>query len=472
MTDLARPMSHDDAAPLVDAGHARAVVAVTSSCGIAVALTQTAIVPLIPLLPGLLDARAADTAWAVTITLLVAAVSMPIAGRLGDMIGKRRVLIGSMTALLIGSVLSGLADNLSTMILGRGLQGASLGAISLGISIIRDELPGPLIGPAVARVSATLGVGGAFGLPVAAILVEHVDWRSVFWLSAAVAAGCLVAVARVIPESPVRSPGRFDVIGAVGLSVALVGLLLSVGKGGEWGWLSVRTLAVVGGSLLVLAAWSWWELRSSTPLVDLRTSARAQVLFTNIASIAVGFTLYGMSLIPIQILLAPSSSEYGLGLSLTQAGLVLMPGGLMMYLCSSLGARISAARGPRTSLLTGIGVLALGYLLVALFRDEWWHLSLAVSLTSAGVGIAYAAMPALIMGAVPITMTAAANGLNALMRSIGTSLSGAVIGAILASGGGMLPQAGSFTTAALVSLGAAGLAAMLTLLIPARSTSA
>lgn len=261
-------------------------------------------------------------------------------------------------------------------------------------------------------------------------------------------------------------------IGAVGLSVALVGLLLSVGKGGEWGWLSVRTLAVVGGSLLVLAAWSWWELRSSTPLVDLRTSARAQVLFTNIASIAVGFTLYGMSLIPIQILLAPSSSEYGLGLSLTQAGLVLMPGGLMMYLCSSLGARISAARGPRTSLLTGIGVLALGYLLVALFRDEWWHLSLAVSLTSAGVGIAYAAMPALIMGAVPITMTAAANGLNALMRSIGTSLSGAVIGAILASGGGMLPQAGSFTTAALVSLGAAGLAALLTLLIPARSTSA
>jgi len=456
--------------------HPGVVVAIGCFCGIVVALTQTLIVPLIPLLPMLLHAKASNTSWAVTATLLTAAVMMPISGRLGDMFGKRLMLLASLGSLVAGSILCALADSLTPMIIGRALQGVSMGAIALGISIMRDELPTDRIGPAVARMSATLGVGGAIGLPVAALIVEKANWHALFWITAGLGAACFVAVLSFIPESPVRTPARFDVLGAVGLGSALVMLLLAISKGGDWGWSHHLTLGLLVGAVVVFALWGFWESRVTAPLVDLRTSSRPQVLFTNVASVAVGFAMYGMSLMPIQLLLAPAATGYGEGMTLIKAGLVLAPSGLMMYLFSDVGAKISAARGPRTSLAVGIVVLAGSYLSMLVMRDEWWQICFGSVLLGIGVGIAYAAMPALIMGAVPVTETAAANGLNALMRSVGTSLSAAVVGTVLAHqtidvGGRALPSNHGFTIAILISLAASAVALGLALAIPARKAA-
>lgn len=473
MTQTAPPNDTLDARKAARPG---LVVAVACFCGIVVALTQTLIVPLVPLLPGLLNASPADTSWAVTATLLAAAVTMPISGRLGDMFGKRLMLVASLAVLLVGSLLCAVSSSLVPVIAGRALQGMSMGAIALGISIMRDELPTEKVGPAVARVSATLGVGGAIGLPVAAVIVEQANWHVLFWATSAMAALAIALVFLVIPESPVKNPGRFDVLGAIGLGSALVMLLLAISKGGTWGWTDQLTLGLIIGSLVTFAIWGTWELRLGSPLVDLRTSARPQVLFTNIASIAVGFAMYGMSLMPIQLLLAPEATGYGEGLKLFQAGLVLAPSGLMMYLFSDVGAKISAARGPRTSLAVGVAVLATSYLALLLMRDEWWQVCFASVLLGIGIGIAYAAMPALIMGAVPVTETAAANGLNALMRSVGTSLSAAVVGVVLAShssdvDGFPFPTESGFTLAILISLAAAGVALALSLAIPKTSST-
>lgn len=453
--------------------HPAVVVAVACYCGIIVALTQTMIVPLIPLLPHLLHTNASNTSWAVTATLLTAAVTMPISGRLGDMVGKRLMLMVSLGFLVVGSLLCAVSDSLVPVITGRALQGMAMGAIALGISIMRDELPADRVGPAVARVSATLGVGGAIGLPVAALIVEKANWHALFWIAAALGTVGIVAVLALIPESPVRTPARFDFLGAIGLGSALVMLLLAVSKGGDWGWGDPLTVGLLVGSVTVLGIWGLWELRVAAPLVDLRTTVRPQVLFTNIASIGAGFAMYGMSLVPIQVLLAPHVTGYGVGLTLIQAGLVLMPGGLMMYLFSDVGARITIARGPRAALMTGLAIIAVGYLVLLFMRSQWWQISLAGAITSAGVGVAYAAMPALIMGAVPVTETAAANGLNALMRSVGTSLSAAVIGTVLAHqttrlGSVVLPSDRGFTIAIVISLAASAAAFALALAIPAR----
>lgn len=452
------------------------IVAVACYCGIVVALTQTMIVPLIPLLPGLLGTSASNTSWAVTATLLSAAVTMPISGRLGDMVGKRLMLVISLGFLVAGSLLCALSDSLVPVIAGRALQGMAMGAIALGISIMRDELPAVKVGPAVARVSATLGVGGAIGLPVSALIVEKANWHALFWISGGLGLLGIVAVLALVPESPVRTPARFDFLGAVGLAGALVMLLLAISKGGDWGWGDPVTLGLLIGSAVVFAFWGRWELRSAAPLVDLRTTARPQVLFTNIASIGAGFAMYGMSLVPIQILLAPEAVGHGVGLTLIQAGLVLMPGGFAMYFFSGVGARITAARGPRAALTTGMAIIAAGYLVLLFFRAEWWQISAAGIVTSAGVGVAYAAMPALIMGAVAITETAAANGLNALMRSVGTSLSAAVVGTVLAHqtvrfGSVALPSERGFTLAILISLAASAVALLLTSAIPKQAVA-
>lgn len=449
------------------------IVAIGCMCGIVVALSQTLIIPLIPDLPKLLHTTSDNASWAVTATLLTAAVATPVAGRLGDMFGKRLMLLVSMGFLLVGSVVSALATGLVVMVAGRALQGLAMGAIALGVSVLRDELPADKVGGGVAKMSATMGIGGAIGMPLAAFIADKASWQMLFWMTAVLAAACAAAVVALVPESPVKTPGRFDFIGALGLGTALVMLLLAITKGGDWGWGNGLTLGLIGGSLVVFLLWGTWELRRSGPLVDLRVSAAPQVLFTNFASVAVGFGMYGMSLIPVQILMAPHATGYGLGLSMTNAGLALAPSGLMMYLTSSVGARISAARGPRVSLGSGIVVMALGYVFLIALRSSVWELTVATAIIGAGIGIAYAAMPALIMGAVPLTETAAANGLNSLMRSVGTSLSSAVVAVVLAHnvmklGPYALPTKDAFTIALFISLGACALAFALTALIPSK----
>lgn len=452
---------------------ARPVLTVLGLCGIVVALMQTLVVPIIPQLPHLLDSTPADTSWAVTATLLAAAVITPISGRLGDMFGKKRMLLVSLGLVVLGSAICAVAPSLVVLVAGRALQGASVGAIPLGIAIIRDVLPPKKVAGAMAIMSATLGVGGAVGLPVAAVIAQNADWHFLFVTSAVFGLLCIALVVRVIPESTVRRPGRFDVVGALGLTVALIALLLPITKGGTWGWGDAKTLGLLAVSLVVFLLWGWWELRQKAPLVDLRVSSRPQVLFTNFASIAVGFAMYGNSLTLPQLLMAPTSTGYGLGLSMVSAGLALAPGGLVMMILSPVSARISAWRGPRITLMLGALVIGLGYAFAYFNAASVWQIVVAGMFIGAGVGLSYSAMPALIMGAVPITESAAANGLNSLMRSIGTSTSAAIVSVVLAGmtvtvGIAVIPSFEAFRVTFLISIVAAAVTMIFAGLIPGR----
>lgn len=411
---------------------ANLVVAVLALAGITVSLMQTLVIPLIPALPGLLHASAADTTWAITATLLAGAVATPTMGRLGDMYGKRRMLLISLGALVAGSAIGALSDTLVPMVAGRTLQGLAAGVIPLGISIMRDELPAERLGSATALMSASLGVGGALGLPAAALLAENADWHALFWTAAGLGVVVTTLVVALVPESPVRTGGRFDVPGAAGLSVALVCLLLAISKGADWGWGSAATLGLFAAAVVVLLLWGRWELRTAQPLVDLRTTARRQVLLTNIASAVFGFAMFAMSLVLPQLLQLPAATGYGLGRSMLTVGLVMAPSGLVMMALAPVSARISRTRGPKTTLMLGAVVVAAGYALGIGLMSATWHLVLVSSVVGAGIGLAYGAMPALVMGAVPVSETAAANSLNTLMRSIGTSVSSATAGLVLA----------------------------------------
>jgi MFS family permease len=434
---------------------------------------QTLVIPLIPAFPALLNASPTDASWVVTVTLLAGAIITPVSGRLGDLYGKRRMVLVSLLLLIVGSVLSATTSSLWPMVIGRGLQGCAMGVIPLGISIMRDELPAERIGGAISLMSATLGVGGAIGLPVAALVAQNADWHVLFWGSAGLGVLCALAILRLVPESPQRTKASFDFVGTIGLSAGLVALLLPIVKGSQWGWGSARTLGFAAAAVVILLGWAAYQLRVRDPLVDLRVSSRRPVLFTNFASIMVGFAMYAMALSFPQLLQAPSSTGYGLGETLVQAGLCLAPNGLVMMLLSPVSARLSARYGPRLTLMLGAVVIAVGYIFVTLLMDNVFELVVASVIIGGGVGIAYAAMPALIMSAVPVTETASANGLNSLMRSVGTSTSSAVMATMLAHltimvGATAVPSASGFRATFIVAAVAALVGLGLTALIPAR----
>ncbi|MFI0903177.1 MFS transporter [Streptomyces sioyaensis] len=437
------------AAPLVPdpavSGHRRpsgGIVPVLAFAGIVVAVMQTLLVPVIKDLPVLLNTAPSNAMWVMTATLLAGAVATPIMGRLGDLNGKRRMLLTSLAIMVLGSLVCGFTDDLVTMIVGRALQGFAMGAIPLGIGIMRDELPRERLGAAMGLMSSSIGVGGGLALPVAALVAQHADWHTLFFGAAGLGLLSMLLTLLVVPETAVRAQGRFDVAGALGLSAGLVALLLPITKGSDWGWGSPTTLGLFGLAALILVLWGVLELRRPDPLVDLRTTARREVLLTNLASITVGVAFYAVSLVLPQLLQLPTSTGYGLGQSMVVAGLCMAPLGLTMMCVAPLYARIAARRGPKVSLMLGMLVIAIGYGAgLGLMAAAWQTVIIAVVI-GAGIGLAYSSLPALIIGAVDPSETGAANGLNTLMRSIGTSVSSAAIGMVLAH---MSTRAGGIT---------------------------
>ncbi|MEV6163942.1 MFS transporter [Streptomyces sp. NPDC052052] len=449
------------------------VIATLAFAGTVAAIMQTLVTPLIADLPQILHSDASNTAWVITVTLLMGGVCVPITGRLGDLLGKRRMLLACSVPLIVGSVVCALSSSVVPMIIGRGMQGMGMGMVPLGIALLRDVVPAEKLSSSIALVSASMGIGGGLGLPISSAVAQYANWRVLFWGSAALAVIIAALIWFLIPDVPPSAKGqRFDTLGAVGLGAGLVCLLLAISKGAEWGWASATTLGLFAAAVVILLAWGAWELRTTDPMVDLRTTARPRVLITNVASVFVGFGMYASMLIVPQLLQYPEATGYGLGQSMLAAGLWMAPGGIMMMFVSPLGGKLTDARGPKFTLVCGILVLAAGYGVSLFLMGSAWGLMLSLMVMNSGVGLAYGAMPALIMGSVPLSETAAANGFNTLMRSLGTSIGAAVIGAVLAQ---MTTTAGPYTftsesgfrTGLVVGCGIALVAAAVALAIPA-----
>lgn len=456
------------------------LITVLAFAGILGALTQTLVVPLIAELPRIFDTSSTNASWVITVTLLTGAVATPIIGRLGDMYGKKRILLLALVPLLVGSVISAVAGGLVPMIIGRGLQGLAAGTVPLGISLLHDVLPQEKVHGAVALMSASMGIGGALGLPLAAGVAQYASWRVLFWVVAALTALTMVFSWLVIPrDRDDRAAGSrsFDYAGAVVLALGVIALLLGVSKGSEWGWTSALTLSLLIGSVVVFLVWGWWELRTPHSLVDLRATARRPVLLTNIASVLVGFAMYAQSLVLPQLMQLPVETGYGHGQSMLQMGLWMAPMGLGMMAVSPIGGRLTRRYGPKTTLVLGSIIIAIGYGASMFATGSLVALMITSTVASAGVGFAYGAMPALIMATTPGKDKAAANGFNSLMRSFGTTASAAVLGVVLAQlstplGEYTVPSLTGFRVSLLIGCAVAVLAAVLAALTSSRKRTA
>jgi MFS family permease len=439
-----------------------------------VSLAQSLLIPVLATLPATLDASVDTIQWLLTSTLLVAAVSVPLFGRLGDMFGAKRMLLVAVGALVVGSLITANTSNVGLLILGRAVQGVSAAAIPLGIGLLSALLPRERAGGAIALISAMLGVGGALGLPFAGIIAEHFDFHALFWITGAAAVIAFVGIWFAVPESPFRSGGRVDVVGAALLAGTLVCLLLPLAEGSDWGWGSVRTIGLLALSVALLVAFGWSQTRIASPLVDLSTLRRRPLVLTNIATLFFGFALFASLIGTASYVQAPESSGYGFGSSIVVGGLAMLPGGLCMLLFAPISARMIAWRGAHQVLAIGGVIVALGWLFRIVFTGSLTQVIIGATVVGIGTSIGYASMPALINQFTPREEIAAANGLNMLVRSVGSSLASAIGGSILAAitisvGAFALPSLTAYRVLFVICAVAALLAAFAALFIPARA---
>jgi EmrB/QacA subfamily drug resistance transporter len=408
------------------------ILAVLALGGGAYALLQSLVVPALPVLQDDLGTSPAGAAWIFTSYLLAASVVTPIAGRLGDMFGKKRVLVVTLAGLAAGSLLAALTSSLAVMIVARTIQGVGGAVFPLAFGIIRDVFPRQRVAGAIALVSGLLGIGGGLGIVLAGPILEHLDYHWLFWIPLVVTSIATVAAVVFIPESTVRAPGRVDWLGAALLSAWLVALLLAVSEAPTWGWASAKTLGLIGLSAILACLWVWLEWRTSHPLVDMKMMRLPGVWTTNVVALLLGFGMYSAFILIPQLVQAPTSTGYGLDASVSEAGLFLLPTTIAILVFSPIGGRLSGVVGSKVPLVLGSIVTMLSFV-VLLAQNSRWEIYFAALLLGIGIGFAFASMANLIVEAVPLDQTGVATGMNTIVRTIGGAIGAEIAASILAA---------------------------------------
>jgi EmrB/QacA subfamily drug resistance transporter len=444
------------------------VVLFLSLGGLAFAVLQSLVAPALPIIAQDLHASTGDISWILTAYLLSASVLTPILGRLGDMVGKRRVMLVVLVVLAAGTLLAALAPNLAVLIVARALQGAAGAIMPLSIGIVRDELPRERVGVTVGLLSAIFGIGAGVGIVAAGPIVDHLSWHWLFWLPLVVVGIALLGVFFGVPESPVRTPGRLDVVGALILSVSLVSLLLGISKGREWGWGSGNTIGLLALGVVALLVFVVVELRVREPLVDMRLMALRGVWATNLVALIFGFAMFGTFVLVPTLLELPAVTGYGFGKSVSEAGLFLLPTVLMMLVFGPLAGMLDRRFGPKLPMVLGAIAVTAAFVLPAAGHGATWQILVSGLLTGAGIGLAFASMSNAIIEAVPATQTGEAASVNTIARTIGSSIGTAVIAAVIASNTTAqgLPTDHAFTEGFWVCAGVAVLGIIAALILP------
>jgi EmrB/QacA subfamily drug resistance transporter len=442
---------------------------ILSAGALAFALAQTTLIPTLGSLTRELHTDASGIAWVLTAYLISAAVATPVMGRLGDMFGKRRLFVISLLIFAGGNVVSALGSTLEIVVAGRVLQGIGGGIFPLAIGIVRDEFPHERVPGSIGLLSALAGIGGGLGLIAGGLLSDHLSYHWIFWLAAALAGLAALAAAVFVPESPIRTPGRVDLRGAVVLAAGLVPPLVAISRANDWGWGSARTLGLIALGVVILAGFVALERRTTQPLADIDALKQPPVLMTNIATLLVGFGMFGSFILIPQLAEAPEATGYGFGLDATGAGLLLLPGSLMMLVAGPLSGALGARFGSKFPLAIGCGLAAAGLWLLGIEHGSEGVVLVWAIVMFAGVGLAFSAMPNLIVQAVPPTQTGEAIGFNALVRSVGASLGTQISAAVLAGSvvaGSPLPTDSGYSNAFFLGGVVALLAGVVALAIP------
>ena len=457
-------------APIGDRPHYNITFLFLALGGLALAVSQSLVAPALREIQTDLGTSTTAVTWVLTAFLLSASVATPIIGRLGDMFGKKRVLVIALTAVAFGTFVSAIASSIGLLVAGRVIQGLGGGVFPLAMSIIRDEFPRERVAGGIALISAILGVGGGLGIVLAGPIVDHLNYHWLFWFPFGVVTVAAIGVFLVVPESPIRTRGRVDWLGALLLAGWLVALLLPISEGPSWGWASGRVVGLFAAAAIIAVVWVVVEIRSREPLVDMRMMRLRGVWTTNVTAILLGAGLFGSFILIPQLVELPKSTGYGFGGSVTQAGLYLLPSALMMLVFSVVAGRLVSAVGPRLPLILGTSVSVASFVVLAVAHSESYEILLGTALLGIGIGFAFSSMANQIVESVPSEQTGVATGMNTIMRTIGGSLGATVSAVIVASSvtSDGLPREHGFTLAFAASAVALALAVVAAFGVPAR----
>ena len=448
--------------------HHQVTFAVLAAGIAAFALLQSLVIPVLTTVQHELHTTQSAATWVLTAYLLSASIMTPILGRLGDMIGKKRVFVATLVALAIGSLLAAVAPSIAVLIVARVIQGIAGGMLPVAFGIIRDEFPAEKVSGAVGAIASLTAVGAGLGIVLAGPIVDALGYHWLFWLPMIITVVAAVSAVLFVPESPIRSPGRISWIPAVLLSAWLVALLVALSEAPPWGWRSGRVIGLLAAALVLAAGWVVAERRAATPLIDMKMMRRTAVWTNNLVALLIGVGMYATFAFLPEFVQTPRAAGYGFGASITLSGLMLLPSAITMFTVGIFAGRLTRQLGGKVLVIAGCLVGAIAMAVLAFAHGHEWEIFLSSAIMGVGFGLAFSAMSALVVVAVPASQTGVASGMNANIRTIGGSIGAAVMASIVTSQlePSGLPTESGYTTGFAVMACGLVLAAGAGLLIP------
>ncbi|MFD4634480.1 MFS transporter [Streptomyces sp. NPDC058284] len=446
---------------------------------LALGTLQSVVEPALPLLQSELGVGPAEGALVGNTLLITGAVITPVAGKLGDRYGGKRVLVRLMVVVSAGGLVASLAPNLPVLLVGQVLQGVMVGALPLSFILVRKHLPTGESQAVIGLVVALFTGGGMVGTLMAGPVAEHVSWHWMFALPTIVISATTLLVTRLLPHDPPVLSGPsaasdvsdvsdvsdhgIDWPGVVLLSATLLTFMLGLVKVTNGGLppFAVGALAVVVAALAT--GWVVVERRTPSPMVDLRMLAKPAMWHAGVLTFVIT-TGSGMVIILLPQLFATSADGYGFGVDTADIGLFLLPGAVAGALSDSVGGVAARRFGPRTVVIAGAVVTAATMTALASLHDAAWQLVLAKVLTAFAAGAGTTALLAGTSTAVGTRDIGIATGLLVVTRVVGVALGAQFGGAILAADTDLTtgqPTESAFVTGFLL----AALVAALSLLI-------
>ncbi|PTR25583.1 MFS transporter [Rhodococcus sp. OK519] len=393
------------------------------------------IIPVSAVLAGTaLPAIAAEYAttqagWTMTISFLTASIAMPLVGKLADMYGKKRLLMIVLTVTLVGSVLSSIASSFSMFLVGRALQGAIFSVAFLCYSLIRDVFPARIVPFAVSVTVTGTGVVVVLQPFLAGWLIDNHGVAGAFWFVTALTAALGVAALLVVPESPVRAAdSRPDLLGAFLLGSAAASVLVAVSSAPQWGWTSEATVGLLVLGCVLFATWIVQAGRTPEPLIDLRQLRRPALLYTVLSSgLVYGVGTTTSSILAIMAMTPREAGvDYGFGMTASEFAVFGVVNGIGIVLGGLIVGVTARRTGAKVHMIAAAVVIAAAVLTMGFGRGEELVVLIAAGLVNLGTGLAGAAIPNLVIAAVPpdnqVVSSSLAEVSRTLLAGVGTTL--------------------------------------------------
>lgn len=421
-------------------------------------------------------------AWLLTAFMLIGAVAAPLVGKLADLYGKRRLLLICIAIAAVGSLISALAPSYGVLILGRALTGLLVPCLFLSYSLIRDVFPAKTVALAVSLSTSGMGLIAIPAPFITGWLVDGFGFRAIFWffVIALVILGVLIFVTTA--ESAVRAATRLDLLGAVLLGVGVAGVLAGVSFGPDWGWTSAATLACLIGGVALIVGWLVSASVLSEPLIDIAVLRQRSVAFT----VTAAGCMHGVSglftmMIPMLVMTpAVLGLGYGFGVDAEGTAIFQAPIGVFCVL-GGLIVGLAVGRNVRPRLLMAAGAISagLGCAFMAFSHTDKLLIIVFSGLVGLGMGLGYAAVPNLLIEAVPPQLQASTASVVGVSQSIFPAILPVIAFTVMnnshiaplapeLTGGAVLYTSDGYRVAFLIAAGAAVACLLAALALPSR----